>query len=88
MLGPAGTDNGGGNWVLTPDQLSGLTMTAADDGVFGLTVTVIESRAGAPSVSVTETVIVCVPTLRTAAAEPQPFRRCRCRPSRAPTWRR
>ena len=43
----AGTDNGSGNWTLTPEQLSGLTLTPRlhSDSDFALTVTATSTEA-------------------------------------------
>ncbi len=42
----AGTDQGGGVWLLTPAQLAGLTITVADQAGFDLTVTATATESG------------------------------------------
>ncbi|UKV15249.1 Ig-like domain-containing protein [Thalassospiraceae bacterium SW-3-3] len=57
----AGTDNGDGSWTLSPDQLTGLTITPPDEywGSFDLGVTVT-STDGTDSQSVSNTITVDV----------------------------
>ena len=63
----AGTDNGDGSWTLTPDQLSGLTLTPPTDysGTIVLSVTALSSDGGTTSqdLSATVTAVADVPTL-------------------------
>ena len=57
-----GADQGGGTWILTPDQLAGLAVTppADFDGGFTLTVTAISTDGTAAPASTTQTVQVSV----------------------------
>jgi subtilisin family serine protease len=61
----AGTDNGGGVWALTPDQLAGLTITLPDnlpgDAPFTLTVTATSTeQSNGSNASITATIDVTV----------------------------
>ena len=59
----AGTENADGTWTLSPDQLTGLTMTVPEDVTadFNLTVTATATEENGNSASVSETVAIDVP---------------------------
>ena len=59
----AGTENQDGTWTLTPDQLSGLTMTVPEDVTadFNLTVTATATEEAGGTASTSETVAIDVP---------------------------
>jgi len=69
----AGTDNGDGSWTLTPDQLSGLTFTPADDWSGSFDVSVTATAADGETANVTSTVDVIAvadaPTLDTGVGD-------------------
>ncbi|MGY9016112.1 MAG: hypothetical protein ACKVG9_12720, partial [Rhodospirillales bacterium] len=55
----AGTDNGGGSWTLTEEQVEGLTVTLAEnsDDDFNLTVTATSTETGGGDTASTESTI-------------------------------
>jgi hypothetical protein len=58
--GSGGTNNGGGSWTLTPAQLAGLTLTAGDDDVATITlsVTANATEGGTTAHSATQTITI------------------------------